>query len=58
MNRVGAISDGLIKHGISKLKDVLGSALITTHTNNKSTKGTLGPSTRSIYLIYYDYTEL
>ena len=30
INRVGAISDGLIKHGIAKLKDVLGSALITT----------------------------
>jgi hypothetical protein len=40
INRVGAISDGLIKHGIAKLKDVLGSALITTKTTKTTTTTT------------------
>ena len=42
INRVGAISDGLIKHGIAKLKDVLGSTLITTPPQTSTLSTTNG----------------
>merc|ERR1712079_472545 len=47
-NRVGAISDGLIKHGIAKLRDVLGSALITTPPGTSAGTTTGGMETQTL----------